>query len=94
MRTNEFQIHPLSIVILFSFIFFATHLQLQRRQDSYRISEKIKELRAQKDIKTQLEFEKNQLQRPKHVQKVAEKMTLRKASFEQVIIMSPNKGNL
>jgi hypothetical protein len=89
MRTHSVQIHPLSIVTIFTFIFLATHLQLQKREKSYRTSESLKELRQLKEKKTQLEIQKSKLQGPSHVQKVAESMTLRKASFDQVIIMAP-----
>jgi hypothetical protein len=92
MRETKFQIHPLSILIIFCFIFLVTFLHIQLRQKSYQLSENLKQLRQLKEKKIKLEIQKSQIQRPTHVQKMAEKMTLRKASFDQVIIMSPDRG--
>jgi len=88
MRTTKIQIHPFSIFIIFVFIFLVTFLQIQRRQNAYQLSENLKQLRLLKEKKTKLEIQKSQIQRPNHVQKMAEKMTLRRASFDQVIIMT------
>jgi len=89
MRTQNFQVHPLSIFIIFAFIFLVTHLRIHKREKTYRTSASLRELRHLKEKKTHLEIQKSKLQGPGHVQKVAERMTLRKASFEQVIIMAP-----
>lgn len=96
MRTaqRKTSIHPLSICILIGFCFLATFAQMQKRFVAYQTSDHLKELRLLREQKALLEMDKAKVQRPMQVQKLAERLTMRKADFDQVIIMTPQKGSL
>jgi hypothetical protein len=84
-------IHPLSLIILFGFIFLLTVLQTYKREKLYALTEKLKVLRQHKETKMKWDIKKIELQKPHYIQKAAERMTLQRASFNQVIVMSPEK---
>lgn len=87
MQKKKFKIHPISICVILFFFFFATFLQMTKRFLAYETLEQLNLLRLLREEQSLLEIKKASVQRPSHLQKAAEKLTMKSASLDQFIIM-------
>lgn len=92
MPAKKTNIHPASILILIGLGLSITFLQMQKRQLAYQVAQQVQQFREQRELKVNLEIKKAKLMRPTQMQKAAERLTMRQASFDQIIIMSPIKA--
>lgn len=92
MLSKKINIHPGSIVILIVLGLLITFLQMQKRQLAYQVTQQMQQIREQRELKVNLEIKKAKLLRPTQIQKSAERLTMRQASFDQIIVMNPIKA--